>query len=312
MFYTFKSSDFGIKLKNIRKLNRFTQEMVSLKISMSIESIRKIENGKVMPRFDTLVRLSQLYKTNLIQLMSDSFKMVDLTKLYLEAQEYIDHEEIESLENVKNEAMKIYQGGKHYDLVLLEELNQFNYFCEAALLFLRKDMNSLSLSKDMAILAIKATIPDFGFTNFQKFQYNLFEIRILHLIALIDRRSENYFGAIDLLEHLLNICENNKDLVDAKLVNQLLFSISYSYHEISDFKASLDYAEQGILFSVSSSRLNELHFHYYRKGIAEFHLGRDNYLESLKTSVYLLKAIGSPLAGRYKEITLNQYGIIIE
>lgn len=60
------------------------------------------------------------------------------------------------------------------------------------------------------------------------------------------------------------------------------------------------------------SRYNELHFLYYRKGIAEYFLGDCNYLDSLNKAIFLLKISKNPLAEVYIKITKEKYDILID
>jgi hypothetical protein len=51
---------------------------------------------------------------------------------------------------------------------------------------------------------------------------------------------------------------------------------------------------------------------YYRKGIAQFNLEDENYLDSITTAFYILKAIRIPkLLEQYVKITEDKYGILI-
>ncbi|MBF4695505.1 helix-turn-helix domain-containing protein [Fusibacter ferrireducens] len=312
MFYTFNSSEFGKKLRIIRKKQKLTQNFVCQKLSMSIDGLGKIENGKVMPRFDTLVKMSQFYRINLIKLMSDSFKMLDLEKYYATAQECINCENIDELDRLILEIKNIISTGKNLDLILFDELTQFILFCESSLLFIKNGAINLSKAKNIAIDALKITIHNFNLFNFHEFNYSLFEIRLLHLLALIERRNENYYTAIDILHHLQKIMPLDKDnIAFIQLMNQVLFSLAYSYSIIEDHKNCLYYANIGIDYSIANNRLNELHLFYYRKGIAEFHLNNDQYIHSLRTSIALLEAVKNPLSDTYRTVSYEKYGIQI-
>lgn len=244
--------------------------------------------------------------------MSDSFKMLDLEHYYATAQECINCENIDELGRLILEIKNIISTEKNLDLILFDELIQFILFCESSLLFIKNGAINLSKPKNTAVDALKITIHNFNLFNFHEFNYSLFEIRLLHLLALIERRNENYYTAIDILHHLQKIIPTDKDNIAClHLMNQVLFSLAYSYHIIADYKNCLYYANIGIDYSISNNRLNELHLFYYRKGIAEFHLNEDQYIQSLRTSITLLEAVKSPLSNTYRTVSYEKYGIKI-
>lgn len=60
---------FGEELKNIRKSLGLSQSDVTEQVFISRDTLRKIENGKVIPKQETLDLLSHLYKKDLNELL---------------------------------------------------------------------------------------------------------------------------------------------------------------------------------------------------------------------------------------------------
>ena len=58
------------KLRALRHLYGYSQEYVSLKLGQSQPSYSKFENGKVLPKIDTLERMSQLYDLPLADIIA--------------------------------------------------------------------------------------------------------------------------------------------------------------------------------------------------------------------------------------------------
>lgn len=58
MFESDKIIEFGTHLKNLRLSLGFTQKDVQRLSGLNINSLRKIENGDVLPRYDTIFYLS--------------------------------------------------------------------------------------------------------------------------------------------------------------------------------------------------------------------------------------------------------------
>lgn len=313
MFYAFNSKKFGNELKQLRKKLGYTQLEVSTNIKLSIDGLRKIENGYVTPKFETLIKLSGLYKYDLIDIMKSNSKISNLVDAYKEIQRYIDTED---KENISELIVKLISSSDYYlsnGLILIEDLNQFIEFCKASLLYIENTKNSLLQSKVIIIKALKLTIYDFELKEFHKFHYNHFEIRYLNLLAFVERRLNNHNQSIELLKFLLkDSVVNTNDVQSIKNIILINFNLSYSYNEISDYKNALKYAENGIEFSLNHLRLCELHLLYYRKGIAEYFLDIETYHDSLKKSIFLLEIQNSPLANLYKKITKDTYGIEID
>ena len=69
MFYSYDLSNFGIELRSIRQKNGYTQNYVKELTGVNEDTLRRIENGTVIPKYETLEILSSLYKTDLLLLL---------------------------------------------------------------------------------------------------------------------------------------------------------------------------------------------------------------------------------------------------
>src|SRR5690606_24917653 len=72
MFVSYNLEGFGQELRRIRKNLGFSQAEVQQKVGVSVDTIRKIESGRVIPRYDTLELLSVAYKQDLLELLKNS------------------------------------------------------------------------------------------------------------------------------------------------------------------------------------------------------------------------------------------------
>lgn len=59
---------FGVRIKTLRKLNRYTQEVLSEKIDRAVSAISSIERGQTRPSWETLVRMSAALEVPLCDL----------------------------------------------------------------------------------------------------------------------------------------------------------------------------------------------------------------------------------------------------
>jgi len=68
---TYDLKAFSIRLREIRKSLGYTQENVVTGTGLSAETLRKLENGISIPRYDTIEILSMFYKTDLHLLLNN-------------------------------------------------------------------------------------------------------------------------------------------------------------------------------------------------------------------------------------------------
>lgn len=314
LFLSYNTTGFGAKLKQIRTLMKFTQSAVCNNIQISQDGLRKIENGYVMPRFETLVHLSNIYRTNLFSLLTDYCIIPDLTSLYKKVTRLIEDNKLDELLLLDAELKTLKDSMVDKGIILIDEYEQYKLFNEASILFMKNGNDNLETSKQKIIAALSLSIQNFDISKFKTYKFNDFEIRLLHLYSLAEKRLENYESCLAVLLFLVdNFVFDSKDSDSIRTVILLYFSISYSYHESKDSKNALIYSDLGIRVANDFERMNELHMLYYRKGIAEFELGNANYMDSLKKSVLLLEIQNNQhLAQIYRDVSMNKYGIMIK
>lgn len=75
---------------------------------------------------------------------------------------------------------------------------------------------------------------------------------------------------------------------------------------------SLEYADNGIDYCMQNRNYNGLNLLYFRKGIAEFHLDMEDYMDSLRKAIYHSELLGQT---NVKDMIINNckrmYGIIL-
>nr|WP_300005478.1 helix-turn-helix transcriptional regulator [Tissierella sp.] len=77
----FYIAKFGKALRNIRKDLSLTLSKVTLLSGVNSETIRRIESGKVIPKFETLEFLSNVYKVDLNSLFLE-YRVDDYSYFY--------------------------------------------------------------------------------------------------------------------------------------------------------------------------------------------------------------------------------------
>lgn len=103
---------FGEELKNIRKSLNLTQKDVAEQISINIDTLRKIENGKVIPKQETLDLLSVVFKKDLNEILL-KYRLKDYST-FCEIKNSIENKlESGDFEELKKEAEKL---KKYYNI----------------------------------------------------------------------------------------------------------------------------------------------------------------------------------------------------
>lgn len=283
MYNLYNLKLFGKEVKEIRESLNFTQKEITEKSNISSKTIRRIENGKVLPKLDTLEILSPILKNDLISLLIQ-YRLDDYSVFYdikNKIESKIDsgdfnnlHNEFEGLSLLLSSTKNPY----YQDLI-----NQLILFIKAIILY--KNNDNAALNK--LIESIKITSPAFSLNNYESFIYSSMEIRLLMNIAFV-------LNKLNIKEKYLEIMMFCMKEVDAseKIYPKLCHNLAGVYRRNKEFQKSIDFSNKGIEACQDNGNFNGLAILYYGKGIAEYRLNKMEYIESLKTSLYLCKAFG--------------------
>ncbi|ADH60711.1 transcriptional regulator, XRE family [Thermoanaerobacter mathranii subsp. mathranii str. A3] len=278
---------FGEELKNIRKSLGLSQSDVSKYGFINRDTLRKIENGKVIPKHETLELLSHLYKKDLNELLL-KYRLNDYS-IFFDIKSSLEKKlESGDFESLRDDIDRLKKLLKKSDMSLYYSklLNQLLLIADSVF---EKTINE-NYEKAMEKLqkAMEFTIPNFSLSNYTDFVYSDMEIRILMNMALIIKKTE---GVQKSLEMLL-FCLENLSPEEWETKIKIYYNISYNYHILSLTEESLHYANLGIETCVKNNTLSSLGLLYFRKAIAEYHLGREEYKDSLSKSIHLLEITG--------------------
>lgn len=273
---------FGKEVCRIRKNLKLTQNDVSKLTRVNTDTLRKIENGKVMAKQETLDLLSTVLKKDLNSILlkyrlDDYLKFKELknkieTKLESGYFKQLE-EDFYALNNIASENMNIY---------FLKLIKQLSLLVESVILKINHNQYEDSLSK--LIDSMKVTTPNFLLNNYSELVYNTMEIRILMNIALILNKLDSKEKCLE----LLLFCIDSLEPEETELKIKICYNISYTYHRLELDEQALYYSSLGIDTCVNNNSLSCLGLLHFRKGIAEFHLGIDSYMDSLLKSISIL------------------------
>jgi len=290
MFSCYDTKKFSLKISEIRKGLGYSREYVSNYTGINTDTIRKIEKGVVIPRFDTLELLSSLYKINLLHLL-DQYKSNSFLTYIYDSIDYCtarnDKKEIQILINSlpQNEHNK-----SNFSLVNPKEYEQLLLFLDALSTLYGNDEIDYNQVESLLIESIKMTIPTFSLSNWFTFIYSHLEIRILYSLSTVLLNTKNYPLCIDILHFILkNYDYDDKNNMIKKILKIKVYTmLSYSYHLIDRNEESLSFSEMGIEFCIKNNIMDNLPLLLSRKGIALFRMEKPNYIQPLVQSLQLL------------------------
>ncbi|MBF4692875.1 helix-turn-helix domain-containing protein [Fusibacter ferrireducens] len=316
MFASYNLIDFGNRLKEIRKNQGISQAQVRDIVGLNEDTLRKIEHGNVLPRYDTLELMSLVYKEDLLKLLQSYRVNQTLNDLYECTDKIITAHIPEDLEKIKEQLVCFKAQNQSTNMLYNAlEIEQFELFLASIHIYFEGNIVKRNKAFEYLQEALNKTLTGFSPFNFKKFKYNFFEIRILLLLGtvLYDVKQETLSNQI--LEFCLKYLLQNFTLEEKiqKLVIKIYNNLAYNYHLSNQHKKVIQVADDCIAFSLSHNNLYGLANIYYRKGISAYRLKSDDYYDLLKKSVLLSEISGNDdLALLYRRITFEYYGILIE
>ncbi|BEP29729.1 helix-turn-helix domain-containing protein [Helicovermis profundi] len=314
MFSVYNLEYFGDNLRKIRKNNRLTQKQVKNISGINEETLRRIENGLVIPKYETLKILSHVYKENLLHILNESMKQNQISIFYNQFDNLIN---CYNLEDIKTAMCKLENTLSDFtSLNSLEptDIAQLKAFVSCTSKYFNNNTNIKVLIQSLES-SIKLSLINFDLANFSKYNYNSLEIRCLLLIGLLLIKDKNILKSLEVLKFCLTylINQNVKSLDSKKVLIKLYFNISYNYHIIDNHYEALKYANIGIQYSLSQHLIYCLSHLYFRKGIAEMYSDIKTFKTSLIKSIELfLIQDDIESAKLYYKVLLSQYKIDLD
>ncbi len=294
MFAALDFKHFGKCVKEIRINAKFTQNYVSELSGINIDTIRRIENGLVIPKYETLELLSNIYKLDLIKLLIRSRNENKLNKLYLDFDRVIismtDHRQIE-LVNFNQMINDINLGTQvsQNEVILLKE------FVATISTIFSDHYYDYNDKIEKLVNTLKLGIPYFDLDHLSDFYYSELEIRLLLIIGILFKAKGEASKSIPIFDFCLNyllLTTDDDDLSSIKLKIKLYYNLSYAYYKIEDDKNSLKTANLGIELCREHNLHYCLEMLLARKAVAELYLKDENYMNTFKAALYLLYALG--------------------
>jgi transcriptional regulator with XRE-family HTH domain len=315
MFISYNLKEFGLTLRELRIKLKLTQQEVCKKSSIHVDTLRKLENGNAVPRYETLELLSRIYHVDLLELLQ--LKRVDknLSEIYQELDIFLLSDNTDDLTIRPKqllEAIETYSKSSSFELIDISEVNSFKVFLEATHLFHSSEHNNLLKAKDIIVSHMTASHNEFTIEKLDNIHYSEIEFRLISLLSAILLTMKDYTSAEKSLS-FLHIYISELPVINYHLKKMLLkiaCNISYCYHFQDNHTKALKSADEGIQLAIEWDTLYMLPNLYARKAIAEKLLNHANSVDSVNKCIHLLEiSCKNELAIKYKEIFKSMYEI---
>lgn len=314
MFVSYNLENFGEELKKIRKSLGYSQTDVQEIVGVNVDSIRKIESGRVIPRYDTLELLSVAYKEDLLELLKSCRSNKFLMEYHEELDYIITSYDKAATASLKQKLNENFRPNIGITMVNPAEFKQFMMFVDAIDQYYSDSPAAYGSTVNDLINALQLTIPNYSIKKFRRYKYSYIEFRILLFISLFIAKEEKYSFSNEILYYILNkisIKNHSTKYIDF-LIGNIYFNIAYNYHMQDNHAKVIEISDKGIAFCLEKRTTHALYSLYYRKGIAQYSLEDKDYIDSITTAFYILKAARmTKLLKQFMKITKENYGITV-
>lgn len=289
MLSSYDLTGFAKKLRTIRKSLGYSQTDVSFHTGINSDTLRRLENGLSIPRYDTLEVLSLFYKENLALLL-DSYKISSHLSYFYDLIDYnMVSENYQALTKTITD-FDTFIDHNPVNLVDHREIDQLKMFFEALAMSYSETPSKDEKAVNGLLNAIRITIPNFQLDKWENFKFNFFELRILFTIASIEGGNKNCKISNDIILNMMNYLDFSplSKFTEKMLIVKSFCIISYNFHRLDEHVQALDYAEKGLKYCFEQSILAYVHLLLFRKGVALFNLNDPSYKKYIEQSIQLL------------------------
>lgn len=288
MFYSYDKKRLSLEFKSIRLDAKISQGKASELSGVSKDTIRRIEKGEVIPRYDTLLALSQAYKRDLISIMRYISPSYEISNFYDEMDKLIVSYNVEKQTKLKERLEVLLKWVGSDCFANYEEIQQLllitkvikHYHCD-----------NLEKASKMLKEALTMTNDDFDFSRVDQYRFTLIEKRLVLIYSVILAQKNNFLESNHILLYLLELFDQNSQLSqpELKLYLKIILNISYNYHRLSNNEKALEYADLGINIDLENDLFYLLPHLLFRKGIALYFQNHSNYVSYLNQCLQLLQ-----------------------
>lgn len=245
IYQTYDLINYGDQLKRIREQCRLTQLDVSALCGVNRDTLRRIEQGTVIPKYETLELLTQAYKTDVVKMMNQHRLKHRLNKYEVFISEYLVNADWHSFEMFK----------AHFEETCLT--SEEGATESRAVLQMKGLMEALELlhaSPEEAMASLKAVLRFQNETwsehTYKSFTYTLLELKTLMILSHIPSTSNELFSDLSLFEFVLAELESRHASEDRlyALLPLTYYLMAMKALQLQQPDRGLRIAQEGILY----------------------------------------------------------------
>jgi len=302
--------EFGSKLRQIREEKKLTRKAILETHGVTVETLRKLEKGLVIPQLQTLQVLSIAYHTDLILL----FNQYKSQNILVNTQDLVDKLLIEHANTV--DSLEDYMIDESYlsDVNKLDviEVKQFNSLCKLIPLTNTDSIDKSEIAINGLIDSIKLHHEDYQLENTSAYSYTYMELRLLLVLGItlahIKRLNESEIIFLE-IEKQLDINAFSSSMAK-KLYVKLLFNMAYNYHIKDKNEKVLEITDKCLDFLNKFDSSYYMEVILYRKAVAQHNLGLKDKMRTFShvRAIMEIKGLHKQLE-LYADITRKRYNI---
>lgn len=295
----------GKLLRDMRHMKGLTLAQVSSATGIAEETVRRIECDQFEPKISTLETLSNFYKIDLIELISqrrpsDSlFSDAFISKI----NRMINQKDYEGLRRFADDFLKTHKTSRHHQHVAL---SSFLY----ALKYIKFNPKN---GQDDTITVLESLLlemsPDYLSSAEGNFPLPL-EVSCMLVLSLMYRQNQNYDKAIALLtttiHRILGMPYLNWRFSD--YLTAAYFNLAYTHHSMNAHQKVVEVVDKCFFEERVVFNKKNMSYLLFRKGLALHFLGDSNATAILTTSLSLMNADERE---NIIKVMADQYGLVV-
>lgn len=277
-------NEYGSFLENLRKDTNMSQSEVANKAHISRATISRLENGEIYPSLETLMALSEVYKIDLIKLLSEYnlFQNADIKELVRKIEKNLSDRDTSSLgKDVVKLELLIEKEGLEKDSLI----TQYHHIIEGIYHRVNKEYEE---AEDDFIHAIQVRNPNFTISSYKDFNYSQIELRALMNIASLAyiQGNESFY------QEMLLFSYDKSHIVDNTYF-MIATNVAIMYLRVYEHEDSLRVCNEAIAKAEELESYGSLPLLYYQKSLVEFQSGdQEAYEKSIRNTIHLCETQG--------------------
>ncbi|MBI9013213.1 MAG: helix-turn-helix transcriptional regulator [Clostridiales bacterium] len=287
-------NEFGKEIKNIRKKGYLTQIDVAEQIGMQRDTLRRLENGKSVPKIETLEKLSSIYGKDIFMILIKHRITIDnyISKHIHEISKNFRNYDYEKISNEITRFEETFSKSNYYnDAHMQTKIHQYKTYLEC-LANIGKTLDDKS-RENIIQLFLSLGLTQTKIKN-RRFYIDKLELRIIILLGTVYRFKNEFVDTIELLDIALNEIDTSFKHDREFLYYHILvqFNRMSYYHRLDNFDKVKTIYEDTLSVIDHEIGVNVLFGFLTRSGMNK-HFLQEPHLDGLvQTGLQILKDSG--------------------